>query len=160
MEDMGRYILSVTSAAVITGILYSMTDKKSAQMPLIRLVGGLFLAFTMIQPLTKYDFSVFFDGSQTFLEDAEAVAASGEILSREALEERIIQDTEAYILDKAGLYRAALSVEVKVSGGDIPLPESVIIRGHISPIAKQQMQDQIEKDLDISKENQIWIGDP
>ena len=160
MENMGRYILSVTSAAVITGILYSMTDKKSAQMPLIRLVGGLFLAFTMIQPLTKYDLSVFFNGSQTFLEDAKAAAASGEILSREALEESIIKETEAYILDKAGLYRAKLSVEVKVSGGDIPVPESVTIRGNISPLAKRQMQDQIEKDLAISKENQIWIGNP
>lgn len=160
MEQLGEYILSVTSAALILGIVSSVIDPKSSAGALIKLIGGLYLTFVVIQPLARFDLDALTAFTENFAVDGNAVSAGGQELAREAMADIIKSETEAYILDKAGLYRAELSAEVTLSSDPIPVPVSVEIRGSVSPYAKTQLQSIIETELDIPKENQVWIGTP
>lgn len=158
MNGLGQYILSVGLAALIVGILTSFTDSKSATGTLIRMVCGLFLAFTVIKPVASLNFDHLEAFAQSYGEAGEASAARGEAIADEALREIIKQETEAYILDKAGSYQCQLSVEVTVGDGDVPVPDSVRISGSISPYARSQLQKFLEDELGIPKEQQLWIG--
>ena len=65
-------------------------------------------------------------------------------------------ETEAYILDKASQLNVELSVEVTIDEENIPT--AVTLSGEVSPYARRQLQEIIESDLGIAKENQRWTG--
>ncbi len=154
---MGSYVLSVTAAATILGIVSSLVDGKSTAGAFIKLIGGLYLSVVIIQPLARFDFDALTDWTLRFSAEGDAVAADGRLLARDALATRIMSETEAYILDKACSYRADVRADVTLSGDDIPVPVAVTICGSFSPIAKAQLQRTIETELDIPKEDQKWI---
>lgn len=158
MEKLSGYILSVVSAAVITGILNSFLDQKSAQAALIRLMGGLLLCFVVISPAARLDFSRVEEFFEEYSLMGEAAAASGDNLAREELESIIKAEVEAYILDKAAQYQGTLSVEVTLSTDGMAVPVGVKLQGDISPYGKIQLQQMMETDLGIAKENQVWNG--
>lgn len=143
---------------MIVGILTSVSDSKSTQGALIRMIGGLFLAFTVIAPITDFDMDVLMDLGNELSTEAEKAASRGQDLAADAMSEIIKQETQAYILDKAASYGAELTVEVEVNREESAVPESVVLRGAVSPYAKAQLQQIMETELGIPKENQIWIG--
>ena len=55
MENIARYILSVTAAALLLGILQTIAGKKGTQAVLLQLIGGLFLTFTVISPIVNIE---------------------------------------------------------------------------------------------------------
>jgi hypothetical protein len=71
--------------------------------------------------------------------------------------ERIIQQTQAYILDKARSLDAELTVEVFLGDGTIPVPIGVRLEGNISPYARKLLSQMLQDDLGIPAEEQIWI---
>ena len=156
MSWLGRYVLSVISASVITAVISSFFDGKSSISGIVKLVSGLFLTFVIISPLTKLDFSPVNDYLDRITLDGVEAAAVGENLAREAEADIIISQVEAYILDKAGSFGAQLDVEVVLDQENIPV--SVRLEGNISPYAKAQVAGMITEDLGISKEHQRWIG--
>ena len=81
---------------------------------------------------------------------------SGENAAREAMAERISQQTKAYILDKAQALEASLTVEVILDDAGIPTPCGVRISGKVSPYAKGVLSDYMEKELGIPREEQRW----
>ena len=56
MKELANYILSVTAAAVIVSIGASLFGEKSAAGTIVRMVGGLFLTFIMLSPVTDWNF--------------------------------------------------------------------------------------------------------
>lgn len=160
MEELGKYILSVTASAIIVGILSSVIDGKSASGALVKLVGGLCLTVAVIRPVVNFDFDALLAFSEDFSAEGEIAAAEGQDISRRAMADIIKSETEAYILDKAGTYRAELTAEVILSEDSVPVPVEVTIWGDISPYGKSQMQRIIESELNIPKENQVWTGTP
>lgn len=158
MSEPGKYILSVGMAALIVGILTSFTDSKSTMGVLTRMVCGLFLAFTVIKPIGSVNYDHLTAFARSCEEAGEASAAMGEALANDALREIIKQETEAYILDKAGSYQVQVDVEVTVGDGETPVPESVTITGGVSPYARSRLQQIFADELGIPKERQLWIG--
>lgn len=153
-------MISVIAASLILSILTSVTDEKSSEGKLLRLLGGLYLTIVVIHPVVGFDFGnlqAFFD---ELTPDTQAASEYGQELAQEQFSDIIKSKAEAYILDKAGLYPADVTVEVMISEEEIPVPESVIIRGVFSEDAKYDLQNMIESDLDIPKEHQTWIGTP
>lgn len=153
-----RYLLSVITAAMIIGILDGILDKKSAASGLLRLIGGLFLTFTLLQPLTKMNFIDITDYIAAFGENAETISALGEDLAEEEKARIIKAKTEAYILDKAQGYGLTLDVEVTLSEESMAIPVGVRLAGAVSPYARWQLQKMMEEDLGIGREDQIWTG--
>ena len=136
MEALRQYVISVVAAAMLCGIVVRLFPNGSGKQ-VGKLICGLFLAYTVLSPISRVDFSKLPDFSLRCMDDAEDAAAMGENLARADL-------------------HANLRVEVAV--GEDNLPAAVTISGEASPYARRQIQAMIANDLGISKENQKWIG--
>lgn len=91
------------------------------------------LAYTVLSPISRVDFSNLPDFSLRCMDDAEDAAAMGENLARDSMADIIKEETEAYILDKAADLHANLHVEVTV--GEDNLPTAVTLSREASPYA-------------------------
>ena len=89
-------------------------------------------------------------------EEAADAAQLGINEAKKAQNAIIKQQLEAYILDKATQYHVDLQVEITLSKTGNAVPVAVSLQGAIAPYAKQQLQEMLENDLGISKENQQW----
>lgn len=154
MEALGQYIVSVVAAAILCGVLRSMVQPGLVG-NLLRLVSGVFLAYTVLSPISAFRLdSISLDAlpeTEAAIQAAQAGAAAGE----EAMAQIIKQQTQAYILEKAKSLGAELEAEVFLDEEN--LPQKVIYRGSLSPSQRRQLQSTIAQDLGIPKENQQWI---
>lgn len=151
---MKGYFLSVICGAVLCAIVSSLMEKKGASGTVLKLICGVFLTFTVIQPITKVKLDDFAFYTSELTEDARYTSAIGEEQAKSAISAIIKQETEAYILDKASALHGIISVDVTVDGS--MLPQSVTITGQLSPYAKLKLSEIMEVDLGIAKENQVW----
>lgn len=156
MEGVREYLLSVTTAAMLAGIIKSMTGEKGSQAGLINLIAGLFLCFTVISPFAQIRLADFTDFTSDLLSEGQQLAEDGEAYYLQAMRQVISEETRAYILDKARTYGAEIQVSVSVSEGDTPVPEYCTITGKLSAYVRQQLKKTIVNDLDIPEENITW----
>lgn len=156
MDGLRQYIISVTAAAILCGIIKGMSEKTSCG-KIVKLICGLFLGFTVIKPITQIDLAQLTEVSVPFADEAVQAAALGENLSQEAMADIIKQESETYILDKATALNVSLEVSVTVEG-DPPVPVAALCSGEVSPYAKQQLEKILWEDLGISKEHLEWTG--
>ena len=157
MDGIRAYILSVVSAAVLCSVLICLVEKKGAMGSLIRLIAGIFLAFTMIRPVVEVKMNDLTLYTQEIISEGEAVTVLGKNAYRESVGTIIKQETEAYILDKARLLNADITVDVTLDDRTPPVPCGVTVTGKVSSNTKTQLQKIVESDLGIQKEYQIWI---
>ena len=156
MNSVGTYILRLTAAAVICGLVSGIVGTKGALSSIVKLMTGLFLCFTVISPFLKVNVTNFSGYLEDLLASGDEIAADGETAAKKELETIIKSKTEAYILDKAASYGAELTVEVTVDTSAVPVPNGIRLRGIISPYGKKQLQQIIANDLGIALEVQIW----
>lgn len=157
MEGLRQYVVSVTTAAIICGMLTATLNKGAVQ-SLVKLLCGFFLAFTFLSPIGRLNLKILPEDFGLDYEEASDAAQEGERFARNSVAQIIKEQTEAYILDKAAELGLSLEAEVFVSGDEIPIPESVRLAGHASELERGRMEIILEKDLGIAKENQIWTG--
>ena len=55
MERLGSYVLTVTAAAILAGILSSFLDKNSTSGALVKMAAGLFLLFAVLGPVAGWN---------------------------------------------------------------------------------------------------------
>ena len=158
MQDLGQYILSVGMGALLAGIIADYTDGKSTTGTITRMVCGLFLAFTVINPLTSLNYGILESFSQNLEQSAEPAVAAGTAMAEESMAQLIKQETRSYILDKATQLGCELDAEVTVGQGQYPLPESVAISGNVTNQQRRELEAFMETELGIPKEKQQWIG--
>ena len=158
MKQFGAYILSIVAAAILLSVLQALLEKKSSSAALLRLIGGLFLAFTALAPIANIDFDSAFSMQWDFSEQGRVLSTQGQELTRDQLQQSIKQQCEAYILDKALSYETVLDVEVSLSQDLYPVPTGICLRGNVSPYVKGLMQKWLADEIGIAKENQIWSG--
>ena len=156
MAALGRYIFSVSTAAILFSIIQTMLEGKHGTAVLVRLLGGLFLTFTVIAPVSDIDLRSIFETHLEFASSGSSIAASGVDTVENHFREIIRQQSESYILDKAMSYQTPMDVEVMLSHDDIPVPSSVILKGSASPYVKQVMEVWLQEEMGISRENQQW----
>lgn len=116
------------------------------------------MTLTVLSPVMLLDIDDLPSLTAELTADAEAAAAAGKEMADAEMKAIIIRQTQAYILDKAADYGAALDAEVIMPQDGSPQPVGVIISGSVSPYAKAQLQKIIADDIQISKENQQWIS--
>ena len=150
-------MLGIVAAALVCALVTRLVKDKGAAGASVKLITGLFMVFTVVSPVSGLSLSGIDIWSGEFSDTAALIAAEGERYSAEAVATVIKTRTEAYILDKALALELQLQVEVVLSEDDIPVPAMVRISGKASPYARARLQQIIEEDLQIDKENQIWI---
>lgn len=153
---MESYFLSVICAAFLCGITSGLIDKKGAAGSVLKLVSGIFLAFTVIRPIADIQLKELTVFTSDLIAEGESAAAMGQEISRDAMASIIKQETEAYILDKAGLFGLILTAEVSVDAS--MKPDFVILSGEATAAQRQKLSELIKNDLGITKENQRWNG--
>lgn len=156
MGMIAQYILSITGAAMICAVIVRLLDGKGSAATIARMLTGIFMTVTAIGPIAQ----VRIPDVHTFLPDvsleAQMAVSQGRDTAKKALEERISQQVEAYILDKAVQLDVVLTVQITLSDDIIPVPVGAFLQGNISPYAKTKLQNILKDDLGIEKENQIW----
>lgn len=158
MKDIASYIISVTAAGVICGIISSLLGDKGAISEIGKMLAGIFLAIVIVRPLADIRLSGLEDYLSGLSLDGNAAAEEGWKMAEESMAGIIKSETEAYILDKAASMHVDLSVEVIVENTSPPSLSGVRLCGAVSPYAKQQLSRMIEEDLGIARERQTWIG--
>lgn len=153
---MKQYLLSVVSAAIISGMVTKLLGSKGTQGAIGKLVAGLFLAFTIISPLRTVRIGELTGFAAPYSAAAQYAVEEGKNQTAEALRTGIKQACEAYIFDKAQSWNAELEVEVTVSREEVPAPTGIRLSGHVSPGAKAKLTAIITEDLGIPKEAQKW----
>lgn len=156
MEGVREYLLSVTAAAILAGIVNTLAGEKGSQAALVKLISGLFLCFAVIAPIAKIQISDISDLAADWVLEGEQAAQEGEDSYIQALRQVITEETRAYILDKARSYDAHIQVDVTLEDSDPPVPERCTIAGQLSPYVRQQLKKAIVNDLGIPEENIIW----
>ena len=152
-----EYVFRIIIAALICSVVKNFSGSSSSLNSIIKTLCSLLLTITILSPIVKLDYSNMINSFLVFSEDTRQVVTTGTNYSINALNDSIKEKAEAYILDKASLYNAELSVEVKLSDEDLPVPYTVTLKGQISPSAKSKLIKIISDDLGIPKENQTWI---
>ena len=157
MDTIRAYLLTVVSASIICALVTELIGKKSPYIAAIKLLLGLFLSITVISPLVKINLNDISSYFEDFHVDGVSVTEDGEIAANAEMSTLIKENTETYILEKARALGASLNIDVTVTGSAPPIPTTVIIKGTVSPYTKKELQNMIEKDLAIPKENQLWM---
>ena len=158
VENIRQYMIQVTAAALLSGIVIQVIGEKSPSASVVRLITGAFMFLCIINPLTNFqlgDLTAYFD-SLTVQTDQSV--SQGQLAAFEEMSAIIKLKTETYIMDKAATFGANLQVVVTLDHGSIPTPCGVRISGSISPYAKTQLQNVIAQDLGIPLEAQTWTG--
>lgn len=158
MEGIKAYLISVTAASLIHGIINTLVGKKGTTSTVIKLLAGLFLALTVIRPVVHLSIPELSGYIGSINTDAQLAVSQGEIMASEELAVIIKAQVEAYILDKAASLGVDMEVEVILSDGMPPLPAGVVLKGAVSPYAKSQLSRFIEEELGIPKGAQQWTG--
>lgn len=156
MEEIGEYIISILIAAAICGIFTSLVSKEHASGGIIRMLCGIFIAVTVIYPLTKFqlqNFDLYLDNVQL---DAEAAAKIGTQKVSSDTAALIKQELEAYILDKAASMGVSVSANVTLTEDVPPMPCAVEISGSVSPYNKKRLTSSIVNELGITEDQLIW----
>lgn len=156
MLAISEYIRSVTGAALISAVVLRLLDGKGSAASIGKILVGIFMAVTVIGPITQVELTDLWDLLPDVSVDAAQAAGDGQAAAKKALADGISAQVEAYILDKAAQMDVSLTVHVELSDDTIPVPERVRLQGSVSPYAKSRLQSIIQEELGIDKENQIW----
>ena len=155
MRALAEYIISVSAAAFLCGILNSMMLKGTAK-EVMKLVSGLFLAFCVISPVSDLRLPELTDLGESLQQEAQEAAAAGESMAQESVSESIKEQLEAYILDKAESLGLNLTVEVFLAEEDSFLPEGVTLQGDAPLPERQELIQEITDALGLTEEDITW----
>lgn len=147
--------ITVIAAAILCAAVLRLSGNSSAS-KIIKLVTAVFMLLTLIDLVADVELKGITDFLTDIDKDADAYIAHGEIASRDEIEGIIKERVTAYILDRARHYKAELQVQIDEIDQETMIPQRVYLFGRISPAARNQLIAEIEKDLGIPEEKQIW----
>lgn len=158
MSGIREYLLSVTASAIVCGIINSICAKKGSAAKLVKLLAGIFMTFSVLQPVLNLPINsrdVLYDVSEVQVDD---MVTFGQESAQAAQKEIIKNQAEAYIMDKAEQLNCNLEISVILQKQSPFAPDRVRIKGKFSPYVRSQLSSWIESNIGISEEDQSWTG--
>ena len=156
MESVGRYLVSVTAAAIISSVIEKLIPKSGAGGAVIKMMCGIFMVLTAVSPWLKvqvYDLEAY---ARSFSEQAQAASDMGKDAAQEYRQSIIKEQVGTYILDKAATLDLDIAVKVTLDGQDAPC--GVEISGAVPEEERLIMEQFLEEELGIGRSEQIWTG--
>lgn len=154
MDALRRYIMTLTAAAMLCALVKTISAGRKGQEKILGLVCGIFLLATALGPLGLLKFPDWSDPTQSVRAEASRAVSQAEEQTRQQMEAIISEETVTYILDKADAL--GLQLEVSVELDENLVPSGVTLTGASSPYAKSRLTRQIETELGIPPERQVW----
>lgn len=157
MNGLRGYLLHVTAACLLVNLTLGLLPKGKLQKPL-RFCGSLVILLAVAAPILRLEGADFARGFASWQADTASLRQELAEESRAMLEERIKQECEAYVWDKAAAL--GLTVEIELGYGKdavYPYPVSAVVTGQYTHAQKLRLQDILEEELGIAKERQVWI---
>lgn len=154
MDGMKNYLISVCCAAVLCGILKQIVGSSKMSSGMIRVLSGLFIAICIVSPWKNFRVDDLTQYNPLITEQGDLYAMTGYEITQKKIDKFIIQNTEAYILEKANQLQTQVEVSVSLSEDSIPV--SVQITGQLSQEAKEELSAFLLNNIGIQKEMQIW----
>ncbi len=149
-----EYLITVTAASIICGIVTGLTKKNGTISTMLKLLSGIFMVISMLSPVIRFpmgDISLHLDGISS---EAENTVNAGKQIAEEEMKAIITSNTQAYILEKAEKLGADIELEVYLEDC---VPTAVRIIGQMAPYTKLQLSQYISDNLGIAAEDQQWI---
>lgn len=151
------WIIGITCVAVLLAAAECLMPKGSIR-KIGRLAGGLLLLLTVAKPLLELD-----EDSLAMALSQYRIAETGgsellQIENERMVKEIIAEQTAAYISDKANDLGADCVVEVayEFSEEGVVFPTAVTVSGPVTEKQRIELQEFIEVNLGVSKENQTY----
>lgn len=154
-EGIREYLISVCAAAILTVLIPALISHNRIRR-IAEFAGGLMLLVAVMVPIVRLDLSEFRQILSSYLIDDASIGTIS-VPDNEFLAERISEQCEEYILDKAEDF--GMSVEVKVRVNDAspyPMPIGVSVIGRFSLWQRDQLSAVIKRDLGVPVEQQEW----
>ena len=158
MNSVRHYIFGIVCCALLAAGIKSIPISSGAMKTLLNRLCGILVVLSVISPLLKFEYPNLENLEGFIGSDSQTLIASGQQMAREQETEIITQQTRTYILDKAQALGAMIEAEVGLSDERPFVPVSVTIKGNLSPYARQVLENIIQNDLGIRKEDQLWIS--
>ena len=149
-------IITIVAAAILCVSVLRITGNNNSTSRLIKLTTALFMLLTVIRIFSYVELKDFADILTNVNDDADLLVTNGEFATQKEIEDIIKDRVEAYILDRAQQYGVELEVQIKDIDQETMMPMKVYLQGRISPIVKKQFGMEIENDLGIPEEKQVW----
>ena len=156
IEGIRSWLLGVTAAAVCLTAFYAVLPKGAVR-SIARVSGGLVLLIVMLQPLLGWGHVSLRQEYGDYQQELDRQIAAYRANYQAELEQRIQEETAAYISDKATQLGLDCRVEVVTQQeGEIPVPAEV--RLDIPPNAA--LSQWLTAELGIGEEQQHWEETP
>ena len=156
MDAVRRYVMTLAAAAMLCALVKAIAPGHKGQEKILSLVCGIFLLATALGPLGLLRLPELSDPTAQARVEAGQAAERAEEEAKQQMTAIISEEAVSYILDKAG--DLGLKLEVQVELDENLLPWSVRLQGAVSPYAKSRLSGQIETELGISQERQVWFS--
>ena len=148
---MRAYLLRLICAAILTALVDALAGNGPGS-GIRKLTAGIFLtlvAFSLPGNLDLPDFD-----AEKYLRQAEIAVSEGEEQARSARADIIRESVAAYIGTKAGDLGLAVTAEIEL---DKELqPRAVMLTGAASPIERQELTEELVRELGLTKEAVTW----
>lgn len=156
MQGLQQYLYSFLCACMICAILKSVT-KESCFQKQISLLCGIFLTTTLTAPLFHVSIPSFDDWMLSLHAASEAISDEGAQMTNDSLSQVIQEEVSAYIISKAREIGCELTPAIQVSTEFPPVIRNVTITGAIEEPQRRILENILEAELGIAKEQQIWM---
>lgn len=154
MDAIRRYVITLTAAAMLCALVKAITAGRKGQEKILSLVCGIFLLATALGPLGLLRLPDLSDPTAQVQAEAGRMASQAEDETKRQMAAIISEEAASYILDKADALGLQLEVQVELDAELLPC--GVRLQGAASPYARSQLSGQIETELGIPKERQVW----
>lgn len=157
MEQIGTWLVGVTCAAVVVAAAESLTPQGTIK-KIGRLTGGLVLLLAMLQPLAGWRGLDLGDWLEDYQSRVEGYSGRLEEENQNLMEQIIVEETGAYIVDKAAQLDLVCTVRVTTETGKegVPIPVSAEIRGPYTAQQREELTRIIADELGIPEERQSY----
>lgn len=157
MAAVGAYIFSVAATALLCGMVSSLLQGCSVQ-KYAKFVCGMVLFAVVLRPIASVGSLKKLDIPIPSFPEGEALVSDSVYGSQKAVADIIKQNTRTYIEDKAAHLGLEIRAEVTLSDDTLPIPATVTLYGTASPYLKLRLEEILQEELNIAKENLIWTG--
>ena len=158
MAEIREYLIGVTAAAILCGIVTALAGEKGFLGPAMKLLTGLLMALALVSPWVTISLDGLFNWTEDIQTDAGSIVQQGQNIGEETYRQVIKERQEAYIQDEANSLGLDLSVANTLAEDGTPVPVAAELSGTASPYLRQRLSLILTNALGIEREDQTWIG--